>query len=293
MNKYNKIKKRTSEVLAVASEGDTLSKIVDIFLITLIGINVIIVILETFDLPQIVYTIMSVIETASVLVFTIEYILRVWVADRRVRYIFSLTAIIDLLAILPFYLPFVSANLVVLRLFRIIRLLRLFKLDRYTTALHTISAVFRRKAHQLISSMFVVLLLMVIASVLMYGVEHDAQPDVFSNALSGLWWAIATLTTVGYGDIYPITAFGKVLSAIIALLGIGLVAVPTGIITSGFSEQIDDEAKVDVFAPSQQDESTVAIIEKMKNLDALQKAKLLVYADDLKNNDEKEKVTER
>ncbi|MDE6725991.1 MAG: ion transporter, partial [Ruminiclostridium sp.] len=221
----------------------------------------------------------SILETISVVIFTIEYVLRVWIAENRIKYIFSLAAIIDLLAILPFFLPFVSANLVILRVFRIFRILRLFKLDRYVSALHTIFNVFRCKAHQLISSMIVVVLLMIVASVLIYNVEHDYQPEVFENALSGLWWAFATLTTVGYGDIYPVTVFGKVLSAIIALLGIGFVAVPTGIITSGFSEEISRNNKVS--AESKQDENTVEIIKKIESLDAFNKAEVLVFIKNL------------
>ena len=253
---YRKIKSRVHEVIEPAADGDTLSRVVDIIIIGLIVINTIMVIVDTFDIPKSVRTVMNVVETVSVIVFTIEYIVRVWTADlsrpdigpmkSRVKYVFSFQAIIDLVALLPFYLPFLfPVNLVVLRVFRVFRLLRLFKVNRYTHALATIGAVFRNKANQLISSMLVVALLMVIASVLMYNVEHDVQPEVFDNALSGLWWAVATLTTVGYGDIYPITPFGKILSAVIALLGIGLVAVPTGIITSGFSEQIEHSSDDD------------------------------------------------
>jgi voltage-gated potassium channel len=149
-------------------------------------------------------------------------------------------ALIDLFAILPFYVPFIiKIDLRVLRMLRIIRLFRVFKINRYTTALAIIGRVFKQKKHQLISSILVVFLLMIVASVLMYNVEHDAQPEAFSNAFSALWWAVATFTTVGYGDIYPITVMGKILSAVIAILGIGLVAVPTGIISAGFIENID------------------------------------------------------
>ena len=155
---------------------------------------------------------------------------------------FSFMALIDLIAILPFYIPFIiKIDLRALRALRTVRLLRMFKMNRYTKALSSIADVFKRKASQLQSSVFVVFLLMIISSILMYQVEHAAQPGVFKNAFSGIWWAVATFTTVGYGDIYPVTAAGKVLSALIALLGIALVAVPTGIITAGFMEQIDDK----------------------------------------------------
>lgn len=146
------------------------------------------------------------------------------------------------MAILPFYLPmFFLIDLRVLRMLRIIRLFRVFKINRYTNALSSIAKVFRNKQHELLSSIFVVLLLMIVASVLMYSIENSAQPDVFKNAFDALWWALATLTTVGYGDIYPITVLGKILSAIIAILGIGLVAVPAGIISAGFMEEIQEE----------------------------------------------------
>ncbi|MGN8939385.1 ion transporter [Bittarella sp. HCP28S3_D9] len=248
------IKKQLFKIIQTAEDGDRLSKAFDLSIIFLIIVNVIIVIVETFTISNSLRTIFSQIETVSVIIFTCEYILRVWTADllypnagpvvSRLKYIFSFMAIIDLLAILPFYIPFViPVDLRVLRMLRVIRLLRLFKVNRYTNALSKIGEVFKRKASQLFSSMFVVFLLMVIASVIMYNVENSAQPEVFNNAFSGLWWAVATLTTVGYGDIYPITVAGKILSAIIAVLGIGLVAVPTGIISSGFMEQIEQEKK--------------------------------------------------
>ena len=194
------------------------------------------------------------IEVASVSAFTIEYVLRLWTADRlfpyetaykaRIKHTFSFMAIVDLLAILPFYIPFlIPVDLRVLRLLRLLRLLRILKVNRYTNALSTVADVIVKKAPQLISSMFVVFVLMIMTSLLMYGIENNAQPESFNNALSGLWWAVATLTTVGYGDIYPVTALGKVLGSIIALMGIGLVAVPTGITSAGFIEHITETKK--------------------------------------------------
>lgn len=245
---YKKIKKQVFEIIEV---GTTVpSKIFDILIISLILLNLIVVIAETFDISDFVQKIFDVFEVVSVLIFTIEYALRVWTADllhtdvsatkSRIKYIFSFMAIIDLLAILPFYLPFfIRIDLRALRALRVVRLLRILKINRYTSALKTIGQVFKNKASQLISSMLVVGLLMIIASVLMYNIEGTAQPDKFSNAFDSLWWAIATLTTVGYGDVYPITVAGKVLSIVIAILGIGMVAVPTGIITAGFSEILD------------------------------------------------------
>lgn len=245
------IKKRTHEILEIARPNDKASRAVDIGLMCLIMLNVALIIADTFALPPLAVKIGGIVETVSVVIFTIEYILRLWVADlsypelppfrARLKYIRSFAAVIDLVSLMPSFISAMSANFMVLRMLRVLRLLRAFKLNRYTHALRDIGEVFRKKASQLISSMLVVSFLMVISSVLMYDAEHEAQPEVFDNALSGLWWAIATLTTVGYGDIYPVTTIGRVMSAIIALLGIGLVAVPTGIITAGFSEHISQK----------------------------------------------------
>lgn len=251
-----KIKQRTFEIIESANDGDIASKIFDIFIIILIILNLVMVIAETFTIPDNWKTILSYAETISVIIFTIEYLLRVWTSDllypqksplrARIKYIFSFMALIDLLAILPFYLPlFIPIDLRVLRALRVIRLLRIFKINRYTNALNTIGQVFKNKASQLISSIMVVGLLMIIASVLMYNIESSVQPEAFSNALEAMWWAVATLTTVGYGDVYPITAAGKILATIIAFLGIGMVAVPTGIITAGFSELIKSNENQD------------------------------------------------
>lgn len=253
MTVYKRIKKRIFEIFEVAASHDIWSKVFDIFLMALILLNVGIIIADTFDLPPKISNFCGKIESISVVIFSVEYIARLWTSDlkypdipawrARLKYICTFAALIDLVSLLPSYLSFVSANLMVLRMLRIFRLFRAFKLNRYTHALQDIGEVFKRKAGQLVSSMLVVSFLMIIAAVLMYDAEHEAQPEVFNNALSGMWWAIATLTTVGYGDIYPVTAVGKLMSAVIAVLGIGLVAVPTGIISAGFSEQIAEKQK--------------------------------------------------
>ena len=248
----HRLKQKVYNIIRSDDENDLISNVFDGFIIALIIINVILVILDTFKMPETVIRVFYYIEFISVIIFTIEYLLRLWTSDfvfpnkkpimARLKYIFSFMAIIDILAFLPFYIPFIIPfDLRILRMLRILRLLRMFKAHRYTSALSTIGNVFKMKSSQLLSSFFVVSLLMIIASILMYNVENEAQPDVFVNAFSGLWWAVVTLTTVGYGDIYPITVAGKILSGIIALLGIGLVAVPTGIISAGFIEHIEQD----------------------------------------------------
>jgi voltage-gated potassium channel len=240
------IKKNIFSVIEPAEDGDKASRRFDIFIIALIIVNVIIVVADTFDVHML--PIFHTIEIISVVIFTIEYALRLWTADlirpswnstlARIRYVFSFMALVDLFSILPFYVPFlISHNLIVLRSLRVLRLLRLFKVTRYTNVSTTLGEVFRKKASQIISSMSVIMILMVITSVLMYNVEHAAQPEKFSNAFDSLWWTVATITTVGYGDIYPVTIPGQIFSGIIAFLSIGLIAIPTSIISSGFIEQ--------------------------------------------------------
>ena len=222
----------------------------DLVIVTLILINTVTIIAATFSLSALKIRIFLIIEIVSVIIFSVEYILRLWTADllypekkpfiARIKLFFSPMAIVDLLAILPFYIPFLlPIDLRILRLIRLLRLFRLFKMNRYTSGLSSIGNVLKKKSDQLVSSIFVVFLLMIISSVIMYYFENPVQP----NAFSGLWWAISTFTTVGYGDIYPLTVAGKIFSAIIALLGIGLVAVPTGIISAGFMENIEDNNK--------------------------------------------------
>ena len=186
----------------------------------------------------------------TVIVFTIEYILRIWTADLlypeakrpRIRYIFSLMAVIDLLAILPFYLPFISADLRFLRmmrLFRLFRLLRVFKLGRYFDALQVIVKVIKTSGPQLIMSVAICFFVMLFSAIIMYTVEYPVQSKQFPNVISSLWWAMCTLTTVGYGDVYPITPIGKFFASVISLVGIGIIAIPTGIIAAGFNHVID------------------------------------------------------
>ena len=258
--KYEKVKRRAFEIIEKSRDGDKASTFFDRFIIILICINVISIFIETFSITNEAATVFRWIEIVSVILFTIEYILRVWTAPflypelskskATIKYIFSFMALIDLLAILPFYFPFfISIDLRILRALRLIRLFRLFKMNRYTNALTTVLNVIKNKASELISSIFVVFILMLISSVFMYTIESPVQPEIFKNGFSGLWWAVATFTTVGYGDIYPITTPGRILSMIMAVLGIALVAVPTGIISSGFIELNEKDSEKKHFCP--------------------------------------------
>lgn len=186
----------------------------------------------------------------TVLLFSAEYLLRVWTADLlypeakhpRLMYIISFMAIIDLLAVLPFYLPFISADLRFLRmvrLLRLFRLLRVLKLGRYFDALQVIVDVLRGSMAQLVISVALCLFVMLFSAIVMYTVENPVQPEQFPNVIASLWWAICTLTTVGYGDVYPVTAVGRFFAAVISLVGIGIIAIPTGIIAGGFTSAIE------------------------------------------------------
>ena len=257
MNLYFRIKRIIFEVIqpsADTSGHDRIaSRIFDNTILTLIVFSVLSVFICTFSIPDWLFRTLIRIEFVSIIIFTVEYALRIWTANllypelnpvrARIKYITSPMAIIDLISILPFLLPILHTyNLVGVRVFRLVRLLRVFKLNRYSDALASIGEVFRSKAQQMIASTFLVFLVLVLASLLIYYAEHDAQPEQFKNAFSGLWWAVATLTTVGYGDIYPITPLGRFFGAVIAILGIGMVAVPTSILSAGFMEKLEQHS---------------------------------------------------
>jgi len=225
---------------------------VDFFITGLIILNVIAVFFGSYDgLNPSFKKGLHWFELFSIAVFTTEYILRIWTADlkytedkplkARVKFIFSTYGIIDLVAILPFFLPLITKlDLRILRSLRLVRLLRIFKLGRHSSSLKLIGSVLKETKYDLAVTTFVVFILLIISSTLMFYLENDSQPEAFNNIGQALWWAVATLTTVGYGDIYPITIGGKILGSIIALLGIGIVALPTGIISSAFIEKIQE-----------------------------------------------------
>ena len=238
------------DMVESAGEGDRPSRALDLFIITLILLNVAAVIVETVPgVPEAYGAPLAVFELFSVAVFSLEYLLRLWAVVEspryrdavlgRLRFMKSPLAIVDLLAVLPFYLPMVTQ--VDLRMLRALRLLRVFKFTRYSKSLRTLEDVVRRKRAQLGIALFTVLLMMVLAASLMYFVEHDDQPEAFASIPHAMWWAVATLTTVGYGDIYPVTGLGKVLASVLAILGMSMFALPAGILSAGFAEELERE----------------------------------------------------
>ena len=247
-------KRRVFAIVSKAEGNDIPSRVFDITVMSLILLSVLSIILESFEsLAARFAPAFAGFELVTILFFTVEYAARLWTADLllpgsshpHIRYALSFMAIVDLLAILPFYLPFLSADLRFLRMLRLLRLLRMirvFKLGRYFDALRIVVKVIKDSAAQLVISILLCLFVMLFSAIVMYTVENPAQPDQFPNIIASLWWAICTLTTVGYGDVYPITAIGRFFAAVISLVGIGIIAIPTGIIAAGFSSVISAAA---------------------------------------------------
>ena len=242
-------RRRLFEIIEVGTSDDLPSRAYDILSVAIMLVNVAVTMLYTFDSMEETYgRELLWLEAATVAFFALDYCFRIMTASflypgltegRAVRkYITSFTGIVDVLSFLPYYLPvFFPAGTAVFRMFRVVRIFRLFQINAYYDSLNVIVEVLKSKSQQLMSSVFIILVLMLGSSLAMYSVEHEAQPEVFSNAFSGIWWSVSTLLTVGYGDIYPITNLGKIIGIFIAFLGVAVVAIPTGIISAGFVDQ--------------------------------------------------------
>lgn len=247
------LKKRIFDIIQIGNKDDFISRFFDWFIVIVISLNILTVFLETFDELDGLQTLFNVIEIVTISIFCIEYILRIWTADylypdekgltARWKFLCSFDGIVDLLTILPF---FFLDGFIVFRMLRVVRIFHLFRVNAHYDSFHVITTVLSEKKNQIISSVFIIIVLMLASSLGMYSVEHDAQPDAFRNAFSGIWWSVSTLLTVGYGDIYPITVIGKLMAICIAFLGVGVVAIPTGIISAGFVEQYTKNQHSDV-----------------------------------------------
>jgi len=247
--------KRVYSLVEKGDHGSKANLIFDYFIILLIILSTVAIILESFAHINTTYDkALRIFNAFSVIVFTIEYILRLYVSPITnpsstilksvFIFIFSFFGLIDLLAILPFYLPLLFPfDLRFIRILRLLRFFRLLKLGRYSSSMILIGSVIKESRRELWLTLFVSLLVLIMAATMMYYVEGKEQPEAFPNIVATFWWATATLTTVGYGDIYPVTNIGKVLSGVIAILGIGLIALPTGIISAGFLEKIRKQKK--------------------------------------------------
>ncbi len=243
-------RKRVFEIIQIGVDSDIASRTFDFLIVGLVIANIFLSVCYTFDELRDYYYIFNALEIITVVFFTVELALRLWTADylygrsriaSALRYLVSFSGIIELLSIFPFYLPLLfPKGLIAFRIFRVARILRLFQANAYSDATSAIMIVIKRKRILILSSMLIIFVIMTMASLVMYEFEHDAQPDVFENAFSGMWWATATLLTVGYGDIYPITTIGRIASIVITFLGVGMVAIPTGILSAGFIEYSAD-----------------------------------------------------
>ena len=253
-------RKRLFEIIEIGLPGDVASQVYDAFNILSIVINLVVSVMVTFDdLHARFGPWLVTIEAVTVAFFAADFAMRLWTAKflrpsltepRAVlRYIFSFSGLVDLLSFLPYYLPvFFPSGAVAFRMFRVARVFRLFRVNAYYDSLGVITQVISSKRQQLFSSVFILLVLMLASSLCMYSLEHDAQPEVFSNAFSGIWWSVSTLLTIGYGDIYPVTTMGKIFIIFITFLGVGMVAIPTGIISAGFVDQYTRIKRISEYA---------------------------------------------
>jgi voltage-gated potassium channel len=247
---YMDVKRRIYSVLEHSDERSLVGRAINLFIVALIILNVAAVMLDTVQGIATQYAgVLWNFEIFSVAIFSVEYIARVWACNTdkkyagiikgRLQYMASPMAIVDLLAILPFYIPFIIPfDLRVLRVLRLIRLIRIFKLARYNESLSMMKKILEEKKEDLSITLFMGLIVLILASTTMYYAEHDAQPDKFSSIPETLYWGVITLATIGYGDMYPVTLLGKFFGAMIAVTGIGMFAIPTGIIGSGFIEEL-------------------------------------------------------
>ncbi len=248
-------KKFIYKLVERGDHGSKVNVLFDYFIIVLILLSVVSITLESINSISINFkNELRLLDAFIVAIFTIEYLMRLYVSDLShparkkvqslLKFIFSAYGIIDLISILPFYLPLVfKIDLRFLRLLRLVRFARILKINRYNNAFSLIWLVVKEKRTELTITGILAFLILTIASFFMYYVEGDIQPDKFPNVIAAFWWAIATLTTVGYGDVFPVTWLGKLISGIIALLGIGIVALPSGIISAGFIAKLEEKKK--------------------------------------------------
>ncbi len=238
-------RRRTYEILEEGGHAQGWPRWINLALMLLVVLNVAAVIMETVKSLYSAYgPFFETFNMFSIGVFTIEYILRIWscIEDPRyrtpqggrLRFAITPLAIVDLIAVLPFYLPFVLADLRFIRAMRLFRLFRILKLAHYSRALQTFDDVLRLKKDEIGLMLFIIIILLITSAGLMYEAEHAAQPEAFASIPDAMWWGIVTLATVGYGDIYPITPWGKLIGSVVVILGIGLFALPAGILAMGF-----------------------------------------------------------
>jgi len=255
------IKKYLYELLESRNEEDPFNRWFNFTFLFLIFFNTLTIALDTIKtLDESSRYVLFVSDLIVTYIFLVEYIARLWTSTcnpnyrhplwGRLRYALTPFMLIDFFAIIPSLLPlFIQFDLKFMRIIRFLRIFRLLKLTRYSGSVELMLRVVKGKKEELFITVFLSLLLLIISSFFMYLLEHDAQPEAFPNVLATMWWGVVTLTTVGYGDTYPITGLGRLLGAIIAFLGIGLFALPAGIIGSGFVEEVNKKKQKNMVCP--------------------------------------------
>lgn len=246
----NRLRARTYDLLEPQPDDGLVDKFFNVFIVSLILANVLAVMFETVDAYRNEYALhFALFEAFSIAFFSIEYLLRWWTAVEnpnfghpvvgRLKYLLSPPALIDALALAPFYLALVfGLDLRVLQVLRIFRAFMLLKLARYSKALRMLFTVVGKQKETLLVTLTMGLVLLVFASSVIYYIEHPVQPEAYPNIPAAMWWGVVSLTTVGYGDVYPVTTLGRVFNGLIAVIGVGLFALPAGLLASGFAEEL-------------------------------------------------------
>jgi voltage-gated potassium channel len=258
---YERLRLEVHRLLDPDARATAGERAANAFLTTLIAVNVAAVVLETMPRLRAALAVeFEWLEQVSVTLFTLEYLARLWTAPvdprfagrgGRLRYLATPLALVDLVAILPFFLARSGiVDLRYVRAVRLIRMLRVFKIARYSDALVTFARVFRKRRPELALISLFLGLLLVVASAAMYQAENEAQPELFSSVPATMWWTITTLTTVGYGDMYPVTPWGRALGGAISLLGIGFFALPAGILAAAFAEELANKRRAAGVCPA-------------------------------------------
>ncbi len=256
-NMHKDLQAKLFNMVSTGVTDSPLNQAYDIISTLALIVNLAATFAATFDTMEAAYGgLLDIIEAVTVFFFAVDYVLRLITASQQYpgcsegkavrKYATSGIGVIDLLSFLPYYLPaFFPSGVAVFRMFRVIRIFRLFRINAYSDSLSLIGKVLQNKKNQIFASVFIICMLILASSLCMYSVEHEAQPDIFRNAFSAIWWATSTLLTVGYGDIYPITFMGQALGIVITFLGVGLVAIPTGIISAGFIEEYQNVKRLE------------------------------------------------
>ena len=241
---YSNLKKRVFDIIQIGTQVDIVSKSFDIIIVIMIVTSITVTFLQTIDQFDHYDAMLQLIELITIIFFIGEYLLRLWTSDLLYpekskgkavfSFVFSFYGIVDLLTILSYFSMLDSNGFVAFRMIRAVRILKLFKVNNTLDAFNVVTEVLKERKNQILSSIFIIAMLLMASSLCMYGFEHDVQPDKFDNAFSGIWWAMSTVLTIGYGDIYPITIGGRIVAIAIGLLGVCVVAIPTGVISAGF-----------------------------------------------------------